>query len=504
MTVRKPIEGLLERPRQPRWIWLLAAPALAVLAFIVHIVIAGQDLPTPAHAVAPVEASTTAAPALAAASTPEAAPAAPAESASAASPPPQPTPPAEDEEEEGAAAEDPALRGPALAGQAGRRAGQVQKGESLFTALTQLKLSAGEVQPAINALSEVFDFRKARPGDRWEVAFDEAHRVTELRYQPSAEVRYVARFDKAKGKYAASRQDVPLDIRVVGLGGTVRSSLYKALADLGEKNRLISGFIDRFAWDIDFASETKPGDTFRVLVEKIYLEGRFLRYGHILAAEYTRQGKPLRVYQFTDEDGQRSWHDSAGVSVKRMFLRNPVKFARVTSGFGKRFHPILKTHKMHNGVDYAAPSGTPIQSIAAGTITFMGPKGPNGNLVTVQHTGGITAYYAHLSRFPDAKVGQKINQGDVVGYVGSTGRSTGPHLHLGIKSGGAFVDPLSIHSTRGPALSGPRLSRFKGQAKELDAKLDRIAIQPPSEGPDEPAPQGGDEAAVEEGEVDSP
>lgn len=525
MEVRKPVEGLLEPKRRQRWWWFLV-PGVVVAAFTAHLIVTSHALM--ANTEPPARAENVDSAHVGAAAAAEEPPAEDAEQAQeragsaeapASEPSPAPEPPAEvpaaqaepepsdaPTDEQAAVAEAPVEPVEAAEdGESGHLTGKLKQGETLFTALTNRRFSAGQVQGAINAMSKVFDFRKSRPGDDWEVSFDAEHRVLELIYRPDPEAYFVAKWDAASQGYKATEQKAAIEVKIVGLGGTVRSTLYKALLDLGEKNRLISGFIDRFAYDIDFGSETKPGDTFRILFEKVYLDGKFLRYGYILAAEYSRQGKPLRIYQFND-GGELSYHDKNGQSVKRMFLKNPVKFSRISSGFGKRFHPILKTWKEHQGVDYAAPMGTPVSAIAAGTITFVGQKGANGNLVAVQHANGMTSYYAHLSKFAEiAKRGQKVAQGDVIGFVGSTGRSTGPHLHLGVRTGQGFIDPLSVRSTRSVALSGPKLRQFKEQIQDFDRRISQITIQPPSDGPDEPPPTaGGDPAGFDEEDMDLP
>lgn len=355
--------------------------------------------------------------------------------------------------------------------------GKVKQGQTLFDGLVAAGFTAPKIQPAINSLSKVFDFRKSRPGHSFSVRYGPAGEVFEIQYQTKPETAFVTTWDPAKKVYDAKEKTVPLERKVVTLGGTVQGSLYRAVLKAGEQHGLISGFIDMFAYDINFATETKSGDTFRIVFEKVMLDGKFLRYGHILAAEYKGKKKSLRAYRF---EGDGSYYDHSGQSLRRMFLRNPVKFSRITSRFGRRKHPILKTYKMHNGVDYAAPRGTPVSAIASGTIAFAGRKGANGNLVSLKHANGWHSYYAHLSKFAKGiKTGSKIKQGTVIGYVGSTGRSTGPHLHLGIRDNKGYIDPLSVHSTRGSSLRGKRLARFKGAVAKLDRVLDKVKILPP-------------------------
>ncbi|MEL6182499.1 MAG: M23 family metallopeptidase, partial [Myxococcota bacterium] len=386
----------------------------------------------------------------------------------------------------------PAPSAPIKPGKAGVVKGRLKSGQSLFAALTQHNLQAAQIQPAINSLSAIFDFRKSRPKDRYEVRYDPDGRVMELRYQRNLEMAYVAKRG-ASDEFSSSKVKAPLKTKIAALGGTVRSSLSRAILDAGEGQQLVSKFVDVFAYDIDFGSDTKPGDTFRLVYEKIYIDGELIRYGRVLAAEYKGAHVEMRAY-VSAEKGGTAHYNNEGHALRRMFLRNPVKGARLTSKFGKRFHPVLKKWKNHNGVDYAAPSGTPINPIANGTVLFASEKGANGNLIVVEHAGGWVSYYAHLLRFGRGiKKGSKVRQSTVIGYVGSTGRSTGPHLHLGVKQNGQFKDPLKIQSTRSIALEGAELKKHKRWVRELDRKLNACTVQPPSDGPSEPEPMGGDD-----------
>ena len=364
-------------------------------------------------------------------------------------------------------------------GKNGAFEGKLKRGETLYKALASLSFSARRIQPAIDALSKVVDFKRSRPGDQYAVKHDKEGRITELRYRDAPESIKIVKLAEA-GQYAADEEAVPMEVQIEVLGGTVSSSLYIAMRDLGYNHVTITRFTDIFAYDINFASETKPGDTFRLALEKFYIEGRFVRTGRILAAEYKGARKKLRAYRFGDN--RKDYFDKTGRSLRRMFMASPVKFARITSKFGKRFHPILKRPMMHSGVDYAAPTGTDILAIADGKVVSVGPKGANGNLVILSHPNGMQSLYAHMSRFHrKMKAGVEVKQGEVIGYVGSTGRSTGPHLHLAVKDGKrGFIDPLSIKSTRGQALRGRELREFRVKMRDYDRHLNKAAIKPPS------------------------
>lgn len=397
-----------------------------------------------------------------------------------------------------AAPKAPAVKaGQVLPGKGGKFDGKIGNGQSLYLALAARRFSAKQITPAINALAKKVDFRRTRPGDRWSVTYDETGQITKLEYQPGAETVHFAVFKPGKG-YEVRQRKVPVETRVYTVGGTVRSSVYKALRDLGEDHGVIREFIDVFQYDFDFAAESKPGDTFRLAYEKVYVDGKFLRNGRLLAAEYVGKKKSLRGY-YAEENG--GYFEKSGQSLRRMFLKNPVPFSRITSKFGKRFHPVLKKWAQHNGVDYAAPTGTEIHAIAGGTVTFAGRKGANGNLIALRHPNGMTSYYAHQSRFAKGlKVGDKVRQGQLIGYVGSTGRSTGPHLHLAIRTNKGFIDPLSVKSTRGAQLQKGALVRFRSKVRKWDKALNSTKIQGPSKSAPEPEPVGGDDLVAAEGD----
>jgi murein DD-endopeptidase MepM/ murein hydrolase activator NlpD len=376
-----------------------------------------------------------------------------------------------------------------VSGQEGLIEGRINPGQGIYDALVACRLSPGKIQPALDALGKVVDFKKAKAGDPFVVRYDAQGKIVELSYQPSAEVTHTAKL--VQGQYKTSDKKIPLEVRLEGVAGTVKTSVYAGLRDLGLSQATITKFSDIFSNDINFASESKPGDTFRLVFEKIYADKKFLKNGDLVAVEYKTPKKTVRLLY---DKPSGSWYSPEGKSSKRVYIQNPVPFARVTSKFGKRLHPVLKRWKMHNGVDYAAPTGTPVKAIAAGKVIHLAPSGASGNLIGVQHSNGTSSFYAHLSKFAASlKKGDQVKQGQVIGYVGSTGRSTGPHLHLAIKVGGAYVDPLSADAVRSGGLGGNELRVFRRDTRAALQRLDALKVQPPSAGPAEPEPQGGDE-----------
>ncbi|HEY1099050.1 MAG TPA: M23 family metallopeptidase, partial [Myxococcota bacterium] len=236
---------------------------------------------------------------------------------------------------------------------------------------------------------------------------------------------------------------------VEGLAGTIRGNLYNGIHDAGGDANLVNRFVDVFAWNIDFYRQAQNGDTFRVLVEKRFSndgnERKFLGWGKVVAAEYVNAGTAWRGFAFESKDKQfAGYYDDRGESLERTFLRSPMEVTRITSSYGSRFHPVLKTQKKHEGVDYGAPVGTPIWTVADGIVVEARFSKSAGNMVVVQHVNGLRTEYFHLSKFAEGvRAGSRVTQKQVIGYVGSTGMSTGPHLHFGLLRGNSHIDPGS-------------------------------------------------------------
>lgn len=235
------------------------------------------------------------------------------------------------------------------------------------------------------------------------------------------------------------------EVRVASAQGLIESSLFGAVSDAGEADQLAIDLAEIFAWDVDFNTELQRGDSFRVAVEKLYLDGRFARYGRILAAEFVRGTRQLQAVRFDGPQGG-GYYSPEGLPLRKAFLRSPLKFSRISSGFTRaRFHPILGRYTAHLGVDYAAPTGTPVMAAADGVVTHSGWMGGYGNTVKLRHANGFETLYGHLSRL-EVRTGQRVAQGTCIGRVGATGLATGPHLDYRMIRAGAFVNPLRLQS----------------------------------------------------------
>jgi murein DD-endopeptidase MepM/ murein hydrolase activator NlpD len=350
--------------------------------------------------------------------------------------------------------------------------GVMREGDTVEKAWKGL-MPPARVGELAQALGTVFDLKTIRAGHSYTLRFDGEDHLRSLDYRVTPALAYhVER--TAKG-LSAAKIEKPLETRTVEVGGTIGSSLYDAVRRTGESTALVGWFVDLFAWDLNFYTDTQAGDRFKIIVEKKYLAGAFYKYGRVLAAEYAGRTGVFRVFWFQPADGSPgAYFTEHGESVVRSLLKTPLKYVRVSSAFDRhRFHPILHTERAHLGVDYAAPAGTPVWATSAGKVTFIGPRGGAGNAVVIAHASGVESTYMHLQRFARGLLaGQSVRQKQVIGYVGATGLATGPHLHFSLKHNGAFVDPLKFRAERETPLQPRYRSEF---ADAIAPRLGTIA-----------------------------
>lgn len=345
--------------------------------------------------------------------------------------------------------------------------GALEKDQSISVALGKRGIPQSSIQGVVMAMNSDFDFRHSRPGDGWEVDIDGDGRIQRFRYEASPVDIWETSW--SGDGYHTKRIDVPVETRVEVVKGTINSSLWQAFASTGAGGQLAVSYADIFAYTVDFGTESQPGDRFAVAFESTWLNGERLDRGRIVGARYQGAAGDYFAFYWGDE-GEGAYYTADGESVERQFLRSPIDSVRVTSRFGRRFHPVLKRQKLHAGVDYGAPTGTPVRAVANGRVTHAGWKGANGNLITIRHANGYLTHYAHLSRV-NVRAGQRVSKKDIIGKVGNTGRSTGPHLHFGMKHHGRYVNPLKIDFERGTPLRGGAKQRFLTEIRGLQAKL---------------------------------
>lgn len=356
--------------------------------------------------------------------------------------------------------------------------GELRSGETLGNALRRVQINGSNHSRVINALDGLLDFRALRPGDRFKAVFDQQDTLVEYRYHAGPfDVYRVQRTDD--DQFLAEKMPLTLERRTKMISGRVSSSLFAAFQPHGEQARLIYSFADIFASRMDFNTETRVGDHFQMVFEKYYREDEFVGYGPITYARYQQAGgEILEAFRFAPPDSKASYFDPDGRELGASFLRSPVPMARVTSGFNRRrLHPILNEVRPHLAVDLAAPTGTPVMATADGRVRFRARDGGNGNLVILEHSNGYRSYYAHLNGFKRGlKVGDRVRQRDIIGYVGATGLATGPHVCYRIRHNGEFIDPMGLRFTPRSVLEGETLAMFREQlreTKQLAQKLDR-------------------------------
>lgn len=315
--------------------------------------------------------------------------------------------------------------------------------------LTDSLQSAGIVRAAaaeiVLAAKPVYDLRHVRAGNQLLIGRSVTGDLRGIRYQLDP-VRMLD-VKSASGGFAASISEIPTHTETSGIIGKVQDSLFNAVAEAGESPELAIRLAQIFGYDLDFYTDPRAGDTFRVIVEKTkYLDGKSVGYGRILAAEYSNAGHAYQAVLFRDPAGNPAYYSPDGKSLQKAFLRSPLKFAApITSHFSlSRYHPILKSFRPHLGIDYGAPTGTPVQTIGAGRVVFAGRKGGDGNMVHIAHSGGYETMYLHLSRIL-VRAGARVEQGQTIGLVGMTGLATGPHLDFRILQRGEFRNFLALH-----------------------------------------------------------
>ena len=343
------------------------------------------------------------------------------------------------------------------------REDQFQRGDTIPAFLQRLGIDDGEIKP----IARVPALRALRPGTtvRAEVSADGVPSSMSFLTGRDTLVR-ITRQDET---YRAAEEQAALETRVTMKSSVIRSSLFAATDAANIPDSIAMQLADVFGGDIDFYRDLRKGDRFTVVYELHHLHGRPVRAGRLLAAEFVNQGRAIRAVQFG-----ASYYAPDGRNLRKAFLRSPLEFSRVSSGFGMRKHPIHGSFRKHQGVDYAAPTGTRVRAIGDAVVEFAGPKGGYGNVVVLRHNGQYSTLYAHLSRIA-VRRGARVAQNDTVGYVGMTGWATGPHLHYEFKVAGQARNPMSIALPAASPVPAQQLAAFKTHAEPLVARLDLLA-----------------------------
>lgn len=352
----------------------------------------------------------------------------------------------------------------------------IKNGDSLANIFKEWKLSPATLHKIVNSSKLAATLANIHPGQTLKLLRDDDDGFLEMQVVRSpTESLYIS---KTNDGFETEKIIREVDIKTAFTQGTILSSLFVDGQSAGLTDAQIMELAGIFGWDIDFALEIRKGDSFKVLYEEHFLDGKKLRNGPILAAEFENNKKTYKAVRYTTPKGLTSYYDpDDGRNKKRAFIRTPVKFARISSRFsGRRYHPVLKKWRSHRGVDYAAPTGTPVKATGNGKVIFRGRKGGYGNTVILQHGSKYKTLYAHLSKYSRAsKKGRTVKQGQVIGYVGKTGLATGPHLHYEFRVHDVHRNPLTVKLPKADPINKKLRNDFNAKTKALQALFEKHA-----------------------------
>ncbi|OPY90540.1 MAG: Murein DD-endopeptidase MepM [Syntrophus sp. PtaU1.Bin208] len=354
--------------------------------------------------------------------------------------------------------------------------GKIGKGETLFDIFKKYGLDLGDLLSLREASASVHKLRDLQINQRYRIRLDGKNQVNSFTYWIDED--NILNIRCGEDGFCAEKIPVPYEKKIEHIGGVIKDNLISSLDRGKESLTLALDLSDIFAWDIDFTTDIRNGDTFKLVVEGFYLNGHLRKYGKILSAEVINNGETYRAYRFTDEEGT-DYYDASGKSLKKVLLKAPLNFRRISSTFSNgRYHPILKITRPHQGIDYAAPRGTAVSAAGDGSIVFAGRRGQYGNLVILKHPNGYKTYYGHLLEInKNVRQGGKVDQGSVIGRVGSTGLATGPHLHYEMRINDRPINPLSIKVPRGRTISARSMAEFTRLKTDLNVDLASIPTE---------------------------
>ncbi|MGE0154406.1 MAG: peptidoglycan DD-metalloendopeptidase family protein [Reyranellaceae bacterium] len=360
---------------------------------------------------------------------------------------------------------------------------RVDRGDTLAKILTDVGVPVAEATSAVEALRSIFNPRRLQIGQIITVTIapgisaSDTPQLLQMALRPEAE-RDVAVRRTERGSFGAEEIKYSVNTTVARHAGVIDESLFANGVAAGVPVSILNDLIKAFSYDVDFQRDIQPNDRFEIVFERLYTtDGRLAREGRVLYGELVLRGKKMAFYRYNPPSGEEDYYGVDGQSIVKALLRTPIDGAKISSRFGMRSHPILGFSRLHAGVDFAAPSGTPIYAAGNGTIEFAGVKGGYGNYVLVRHNSSFSTAYAHMKGFSRAaRVGNRVRQGEVIGFVGTTGMSTGPHLHYEVHKGGRPVNPTDVSMPVGPKLVGKDLEKFRAFVAEFDRKRQAMPL----------------------------
>jgi murein DD-endopeptidase MepM/ murein hydrolase activator NlpD len=350
--------------------------------------------------------------------------------------------------------------------------GRIQRGDTIASVLSRLQVDDPEALQSLRGNRDARALYQLVPGKTIRAKVTGAGKLLALRYLAGTDVYSVERAGEA---LVVGRQPAQLETRTMMASGEIRSSLFAAADAANLADAVAVQIADIFSTDIDFHRDLRKGDRFSVVYEALYHQGDLLRTGRVVAAEFVNQGKAYQAVYFQNSEGKGGYYTLSGRNIRKAFLRSPLEFSRISSGFsGARFHPVLKQWRAHKGIDYAAPSGTRVKATADGVVEFAGRhQGGYGNLVVLRHQSKYTTWYGHLSGFAHGlRKGNRVAQGDVIGYVGATGLATGPHLHYEFRINDVHQNPLRVVMPSAPPITAEVRPMFEAAAQPLALRLE--------------------------------
>ena len=350
----------------------------------------------------------------------------------------------------------------------------VRNGDSLYRIFSRNGLPQTDLQHLLASGGDGKMLKRLRPGQSIAFRRDPDGRIS--RFHHEVDELTTVHFTRAGDGFTSRVVTRDYDRHIAVKNGVIKSSLFAAAE--GVPDQIVHQLVSVLGWDIDFARDLRRGDSFSLLYEELRIDGRRIRTGDVLALEFRSQraGEPIRAFRYTDSDGDTDYFTPEGRSLRRAFMRNPLRFNRISSRFSKsRLHPVLRVKRPHRGVDYAAPRGTAVRATGNGRVSFVGRKGGYGKSIVLTHGNGYTTLYAHLSRYAKGvRKGKRMQQGQLIGYVGSTGIATGPHLHYEFRINGVHRDPLTVALPRAAPLDKEEMKIFRRTIGPLVARIDTL------------------------------
>lgn len=366
----------------------------------------------------------------------------------------------------------PALPASSDANESYWREARIERGDTIASVLQRLQIDDGSAAQVMQRSSEARALYRLIPGRTIRAHTTAAGQLLALRYLNGTQL---LKIDRDGDALVIVEGAAEVETRLHMRSGEIKSSLFAATDAAGMSDAVAVQIAEVFSTDIDFHRDLRKGDRFAAVYEVQYHQGEPVKTGRLLSAEFVNNGKTFQAVWFQNPDGEGGYYTPDGKNIRKAFLRSPLEFSRISSGFTmSRFHPVLQTWRAHKGVDYAAPTGTRVKATGDGIVEFVGKQGGYGNLVVLRHQSKYTTWYGHLSGFaPGMQKGKRIAQGDVIGFVGSTGVATGPHLHYEFRTNDVHQDPLRVAMPPAPPLAPQHRAAFEENARPL---ADRLAL----------------------------